>query len=77
MRRKRRKSEFCLFDLPGGRERFPLLHGCLTTVAAGTAGRTVAPAGGSAGLSVVHEAADAEGDDKEDNRYNQNVNHNV
>ena len=59
------------------RKRFALLIGCLTTVAAGTAGGTVAPTGGFAGLSVVHEAADAENDDKEDNRYNQNVNHNV
>ena len=59
------------------RKRFALPIGCLTTVAAGTAGGTVAPTGGFAGLSVVHEAADAEGDDKEDNRYNQNVNHNV
>ena len=59
------------------RKRFALLIGCLTTVAACSAGGAVAPAGGSAGLSVVHEAADAEGDDKEDNRYNQNVNHNV
>ena len=59
------------------RKRFALLIGCLTTVAAGTAGGTVAPAGGSAGLSVVHEAADAEGDDKEDNRYNDYVNHDV
>lgn len=59
------------------RKRFALLIGCLTTVAAGTAGRTVAPAGGPACLSIVHEAADAKSDDKEDNRYNQNVNHNV
>jgi hypothetical protein len=59
------------------RKRFALLIGCLTTVAAGTAGRTVAPAGGPAGLSVVHEAADAESDDKDDNRYNDYVNHDV
>ena len=59
------------------RKRFALLIVFLTTVVACSAGGAVAPAGGSACLSVVHEAADAENDDKEDNRYNQNVNHNL
>ena len=59
------------------RKRFALLIGCLTTVAACSAGGTVAPAGGPAGLSVVHEAADAESDDKDDNRYNDYVNHDL